>query len=75
MNEDNYDIDGFDSKVLLLGICGAVLFTLGYLFGSPYNADRQLIKMQKQEYSKCISELPRNKDCTVTGIVYTITSK
>ena len=71
MNDNKFDAP----FAMLLSALGVSLFMLGYVVAVPSKHSTELIKMQNQEYSKCISDLPRNKDCTVTGIVYTITTK
>ena len=52
------------------------VLVLGILIGVQ-NPDKEneLIKLQSSEYQKCIAELPRNQDCTLTGFVFTVTSK
>ena len=71
---DDYEPDKFDNTLLFLIIFGILMVITGYLLGLPDKSNRELIQMQSQEYTKCLSDLPRNKDCTVTGIVYTITT-
>lgn len=52
------------------------ILTIGILIGvqNP-SKENELIKQQSEEYQKCIAELPRNKDCTLTGFVFTVTTK
>lgn len=63
----------FQSAVVIL------VLTNGIIIGMRYNklsdTEHALIKQQEEEYAECIAELPRNKDCTLTGFVFTVTTK
>ena len=56
-----------------------LILTNGIIIGMRYNelsdTENALIKQHSDEYAECIAELPRNKDCTLTGFVFTVTSK
>lgn len=63
-------------------VAGAILLiaaSIGAAIGAaimvPSDNNTKLINQQSSEYNKCIAELPRNKDCTLTGFVYTVTTK
>lgn len=52
-----------------------VIFSVVLLVHWPSDADYKLINQYHNEYAECITELPRNKDCTLTGFVFTVTTK
>lgn len=52
-----------------------LIFCLALLADRPTDYEEKLINQYHDEYSECISELPRNKDCTLTGFVFTVTTK
>lgn len=56
-----------------------LILTNGIIIGMHSNKlsdnENALLEQQSSEYQKCIAKLPRDKDCTLTGFVYTITPK
>lgn len=52
-----------------------VIFSVVLLVNWPSDAEYKLIEQHTAEYQKCIAKLPRDKDCTLTGFVFTITPK
>lgn len=54
-----------------------LILTSGIIIGmrSLSDTENALLEQQSSEYQKCIAKLPRDKDCTLTGFVYTITPK
>ena len=52
-----------------------IIFSLALLVNRPTDYEEKLINQYHDEYSECIAELPRNKDCTLTGFVFTVTTK
>ena len=58
-------------KLLPLMI-GVAIFLLGFNTGLYFNKERAIIN---EEYQECISDLPRNQDCKLTGFIFTVTNK
>ena len=56
-------------------IISILILSSGILIGIHYNKNNTLINQQAEEYQKCIAKLPRNQDCTLTGFVFTVTTK
>lgn len=52
-----------------------IIFSLALLVNRPKDYEEKLIKQYHDEYAECIAELPRNQDCTLTGFVFTVTTK
>lgn len=52
-----------------------IIFYAILLVNSPADYEEKLINQYHDEYAECIAELPRNKDCTLTGFVFTVTTK
>lgn len=69
--------DSNDLTILLI----MVIFLLLVIFyvilpvNWPTDYEEKLINQYHDEYSECIAELPRNKDCTLTGFIFTVTTK
>lgn len=59
----------------ILLIAASIGAGIGAAIMVPSDNNTKLINQQSAEYQKCIAKLPRDKDCTLTGFVYTITPK
>lgn len=73
MTEDKGD--GIVLMIIVIIFCVFCIGYVGYIISSPSELDRDLINSYNIEYSKCISELPRNKDCKLTGFIFNETTK
>ena len=48
-------------------------FLIGFLGGAKfYQLTSSLEELEKKSYQKCIKSLPRNKDCKIASIQFTI---
>ena len=49
------------------------VFLVGFLSGAKfYQLTSSLEKLEKKSYQECIKSLPRNKDCKIASIQFTI---